>query len=65
MIEDQKMQFEEQLNQKIEDMKVDLSKLVRRIRDDFGRYGDYSQVAKYCDVRFSPVFLFLMGALIF
>jgi hypothetical protein len=50
MIEDQKLVFEEELRQKIADMKEDLKKLTRRVKEDFGRYGDYSKVAEYCDV---------------
>lgn len=51
MIEDQKLVFEEQLYQKIEEMKGDLKKLLRRVKEDFGRYGDYAEVPNYCDVR--------------
>jgi hypothetical protein len=51
MIEDKKVEFEERLTQKIVDMRRDLTKLLRRVRDDFSRYGDYDQVATYCEVR--------------
>jgi len=50
MIEDKKVEFEEKLAEAIEQIKKDLKKTLRRVRDDFGRYGDYSQVGKYCDV---------------
>jgi hypothetical protein len=50
MIEDKKVEFEEKLAEAIEQIKKDLKKTLRRVRDDFGRYGDYSQVGKYCEV---------------
>lgn len=53
MIEDQKALFEEQLHQKVKDMKEDLAKLLRRVKEDFGRYGDYNEVGNYCDVSIS------------
>ncbi|CAG7837267.1 unnamed protein product [Allacma fusca] len=49
MIEDKKVEFEENLAAKIEKMNADLKKLLRRVRDDFARYGDYEKCAEYCD----------------
>lgn len=50
MIEDQKLLFEDQLHQKTQEVKADLKKLLRRVRDDFGRYGEYELVPQYCEV---------------
>lgn len=49
MIEEKRVEFEEKLAEKIDQMRKDLTKLLRRVRDDFARYGDYDQVKKYCD----------------
>lgn len=51
MIEDQKIQFEEQLTKKVDIMNDDLKKLLRRVKEDFGRYGEYDEVPKYAQVR--------------
>jgi len=48
MIEDKKTEFEDKLADKIEEMRKDLKKLLRRVKDDFARNGDYNQVGKYC-----------------
>ena len=50
MIEDKKVEFEERLAAKILEMRRDLTKLLRRVRDDFSRYGDYDKVPTYCEV---------------
>lgn len=56
MIEEKRVEFEDNLAEKIDQMNKDLAKLLRRVRDDFARYGDYSQVGKYCDVSISTMF---------
>jgi len=49
MIEDKKVEFEENLGMKTDKMKADLKKLLRRVREDFARYGEYGDVHKYCE----------------
>lgn len=50
MIEEKRVEFEDILTEKIAKMNTDLAKLLRRVRDDFARYGDYDKVSSYCDV---------------
>lgn len=49
MIEDKKVEFEEKLAAKNEQMRADLKKLLRRVKDDFARYGEYRDVGNYCE----------------